>query len=114
MSSHCAHSRHQHKEPREQLYKEATFVGLALVPMWWYVSQFTTAVNIKGPYKPVVDVALSGFLFHLGAEESGLNTWYLTHSHAAKKQFSRNFSDLDAPVYTSLAWIRGAGFMDRR
>ena len=110
----CGHSKHYHREPREQLYMEATTVGAALVPMWWSVSQFTTAVKITGPYKQVLDVALAGFLFHIAAEESGLNAWYLSHSHAAKKQFSKSFSDLDVPVYTSLAWIRSSGYLDSR
>jgi len=98
---------------KEELYKEAAFVGLALVPMWWLVKTFTTATNMDGPYKEVLDIVIAGSLFHLTAEESGLNTWYLSNSHAAKKQFSQSFRSHDAPLRHSMGWIRGTGFLDR-
>ncbi len=79
-----------------QLYKEAAFVGIALVPMWFLVAQFTTAtlVYAKSPQmKTMVDVALAGALFHLAAEESGLNHYYLTNSYAFQQSFSREYKD---------------------
>ena len=88
-------------------------MGLALIPMWWSVSKFTTAVNVSGAIKPAIDVAISGFFFHIAAEESGLNTWYLTNSHAARKQFSLSYSDLDAPLHSSLDWVRSSHYLDR-
>ena len=53
--------------------------------MWFLTSKATEAVKIGGTAKPLIDVAVAGFLFHLAAEESGLNAWYLTHSYAAQK-----------------------------
>ena len=77
-----------------QLYKEAAFVGIALVPMWYLVAQFTTAtmVYVSSPHmKTMVDVAIAGALFHLTAEETGLNHYYLTNSHAYQQSFSREY-----------------------
>jgi len=81
----CEHQTHDHTLEHSRLYHEATAVGLLLVPMWWAVSKATTAVKIGGTVKPFVDVAVAGFLFHLAAEETGVNAWYLTHSYAAQK-----------------------------
>ena len=75
----------------EQLALEAMVVGVGLVPMWWLVTKATTAMRFGGGSKAFLDVALAGALFHLAAEESGLNTWYLAHSHAAQKAFARDF-----------------------
>ena len=99
-----------------QLYKEAASVGIALVPMWFAVTQFTTAVKwmYDNPYKGAFDVALAGALFHLTAEETGLNTWYLTNSYAHEKSFSSNYKKAhhDDPLLdSSMDWIRGAGSM---
>ena len=79
-----------------QLYKEAAFVGIALVPMWYLVAQFTTAtmVYVGSPQmKTMVDVAIAGALFHLTAEETGLNNYYLTNSYAFQQSFSREYKD---------------------
>ena len=79
-----------------QLYKEAAFVGIALVPMWYLVAQFTTAtmVYVGSPQmKTMVDVAIAGALFHLTAEETGLNNYYLTNSFAYQQSFSREYKD---------------------
>jgi hypothetical protein len=87
---------------RQQLALEAAVVGIGLVPMWWLVTKATTAMRITGDSKGFIDVALAGALFHLAAEESGLNTWYLAHSYAAQKAFTADSrghvlrSDMDA------------------
>ncbi len=81
----CRHPAHQHTLEPWRLYHEATSVGLLLVPVWFLTSKATEAVKIGGKAKPYVDIALAGFLFHLVAEESGMNAWYLTHSYAAQK-----------------------------
>lgn len=78
------------------LYKEATVVGVALVPMWYAVRQFTIAtmiLNTSPEYKAMLDVAIAGFLFHLTAEETGVNNYYLTNSYAYQKSFSSKFKD---------------------
>jgi hypothetical protein len=81
-------------EDHTQLYKEATFVGIALVPMWYAVTKFTLAtrvLNNNPQAKAMLDVLIAGILFHLTAEESGLNTWYLTNSYAFQHSFSTQF-----------------------
>ena len=71
---------------RQQLALEAAVVGVGLIPMWMLVRRATTAMNIYGG-KEIIDIALAGAAFHLLAEESGLNTWYLTNGYAAQKAF---------------------------
>ncbi len=94
----------------DKLYKEAAFVGIALVPMWYAVAQFTTAVKWfpGNTFKHGFDVFLAGALFHLAAEESGLNTFYLTNSHAYDQSFKAQYKD-ELPLDNALDWLRDAG-----
>ena len=61
---------------------------VALVPVWLAISTATTVMRLEFSGKTALDVFLSGFLFHIVAEETGVNTWFLTNSHASKKQFA--------------------------
>ena len=74
-----------------QLAQEAVVVGVALVPLWWLVVKATDAMRLglDTKTKAALDVGLAGALIHLVAEESGVNTWYLANSHAAKKAFAK-------------------------
>ena len=91
----------------EQLLLEAGFVGVALLPL------FTVTDSILKFYQPKVKdsvrtamaVALAGALFHLLAEESGLNTWYLSHSHASQKKVDAEVIQ-DAPCDGSCGYER--------
>ena len=78
------------KRRRLQLYKEALAVGVAFVPLLFLVSKTTTALMLGGEAKPYIDGALAGFLFHITAEETGVNGWYLTESYAANKVLGKN------------------------
>jgi hypothetical protein len=90
---------------RQQLALEAAVVGVGLIPMWMLVRRATTAMNIYGG-KEIIDIALAGAAFHLLAEESGLNTWYLTNGYAAQKAFHDDITgnvlpaDLDGRWYS--------------
>ena len=85
----CTGGKCSHKNSdKTQLYGEALVVGAALVPVWLAISMATTAMRLDFAGKPALDVFVSGFLFHLVAEETGVNTWFLTNSHASKKQFT--------------------------
>ena len=106
----CNHPAHDHTLEHSRLYQEATSVGLLLVPMWWAVSRATVAVKIGGSAKPFVDVAVAGFLFHLAAEESGLNQWYLAHSYAAQKVLHPKKKD---DILHSMASLWSDPSMDR-
>lgn len=61
-----------------------------MVPLLWAVSRTTTALQFNGPDKMYMDAALSGFIFHLTAEETGVNAWYLNNSYAATKLLKAN------------------------
>jgi hypothetical protein len=86
-------------EDPAQLAREAFVVGVAIIPLWWTVRQVTTAMSLgfTSENKATLDVALSAALLHLVAEETGVNTWYLTNSFAAQKAFSK----LDGVVVSS-------------
>jgi len=82
----CQCDRHKNADSG-QLVTEAITVGVALVPVFIAVSRLTAVMDIgRGTeWKALMDTALSGALFHLVAEETGLNAWYLTNSHAARQ-----------------------------
>jgi hypothetical protein len=98
------------KQPsHDKLYKEAAIVGVALVPMWYAVARFTAAVQLGGSHKALIDVALAGALFHLAAEESGLNTYYLTNSYAHEKAFAAEFKENETCVGSDVDRLRSVG-----
>jgi hypothetical protein len=95
-------------EDHAQLYKEAAFVGISLVPMWFVVTQFTLATKVltgSPQLKAMLDVVIAGSLYHLAAEESGLNHYYLTNSYAYQKSFSSEFKkDEHCPIDIRMDW----------
>lgn len=99
---------------RSQLYTEAVSVGFALVPVFYVVSRATSALRVDaftGAFKPTLDLFISGALFHLIAEESGLNEWYLTNSHAAQKIMDTVVND--GSVHGSMDWLRAVESLHR-
>ena len=88
---------------RQQLALEAAVVGVGLIPIWMLVRRATTAMNIYGN-KEIIDIALAGAAFHLLAEESGLNTWYLTNGYAAQKAFHDDITGSVLPVDLDGLW----------
>lgn len=112
-SNRCTHENHQHCD-RQTLFLEALFVGVSFFPVYWAVRKSTTAFRWKGDLKDVADVVLTGFLYHLGAEEIGLNEWYLTNGHVAKKSFQtfqQSGDAVDSEPH-SLDWIRNLNDLD--
>jgi hypothetical protein len=106
----CGHYEHWGVQ-RMVLYKEASVVGAALLPVWFAVRSATAATKVGGPYKEFLDVALAGFLFHILAEESGVNQWYLSNSHASMKEKQRfNQSGNDVVQY-SMDWLRAPNIL---
>lgn len=75
---------------KQQLVVEALVVGAAMLPVWWVTTRFTSSMNF-GAEKAAVDVFVSAAAFHLLAEQSGVNEWFLSNSHAAQKTFHRDF-----------------------
>jgi len=100
----CHHKEHNHKikDGRRKLLVEALTVGVSLVPLYWIISKITTNITTAPPEsKALLDAALTGFAFHLTAEASGLNAWYLTHGYAAEKQISR-LADKQNDIHSNL------------
>lgn len=99
----CSNPQHKHpgQADPQHLALEAASVGVLLLPTWWLVAKATTAMRLgftSNEAKAALDVALAGALFHVVAEEFGVNAWFLTNSYAAKKAFatvdgSANVSD---------------------
>jgi hypothetical protein len=71
-----------------QVYQEAVFVGLTFLPVWMLIQRFTAFTNINSLHKDKLDIFLAGSAYHLIAESSGLNAFYLQHGAAVKKIFS--------------------------
>lgn len=97
-----------------KLYTEAAAVGLALVPLYYVVRRATTAFRLDsfaGSSKETVDLFICGALFHLLAEETGLNEWYLTNSHAAQKIMDTVVND--GSVHGSMDWLRAVESLHR-
>lgn len=105
----CGCDKQHNKEARTQVFVEATVVGAALIPMWLAVSQATAATRFGGQWKSLADIFISGFLFHVLAEESGVNDWYLTNSAAAHKVLGTfRGNDAGVPVRVSVDVVRTA------
>ena len=108
----CQHEEHKRVD-RTQLYGEALVVGATLVPVWAAVTQATTAAHSK----QVIDVFLTGILYHLLAEELGVNTWFLTHSHAASNASASLVDDsiirFDMDWFYAISRASGLGAHDQ-
>ena len=72
----------------EQLATEAAAVGALLVPAVMLVSGIVELLPLPERFKPAASIFLAGAGFHLAAEASGLNDWYLYHSAAQGKAMS--------------------------
>ena len=66
----------------EQLAIEAVTVGALFVPWTYIVSGIITQTPLSNTIKMPVAVFVAGAGFHLVAEASGLNDYYLKHSAA--------------------------------
>ena len=66
-----------------QLVEEALAVGAFLVPVYALVRK--SLVWRDEASREYVSVFLSGALFHVISEASGVNEWYLTHGRANQK-----------------------------
>ncbi len=95
---------HDQLFPQQQLIAEASVVALGMVPLWWLTSRFTTSMKWFSDSKPALDVALASFAFHILAEESGVNEWYLTNSYSAQKVFKRDMREGHVSVDNSDLW----------
>lgn len=104
MTCQCRKSKHS------RLYAEAAVVGISLIPMYLLVSRITTAARINTQWKEVIDLFVSGALFHLVAEETGVNEWYLTNSYAANKLMN---TVVDEDIRGSSDWLRDVESLGR-
>jgi len=89
------------------LYGEALVVGATLIPVWAAVTRATTVTRINFGSKAMLDIFMAGFLYHLLAEELGVNEWYLTNGHAARKVLGHSIESGHV-VRDDVDWVRCA------
>jgi hypothetical protein len=75
------------------LAKEATEVGALLVPVYAVVREALKGLRFKDEVnKEYLSVFVAGALFHVVAEATGVNEWYLTHGRANRKWLSTTYN----------------------
>jgi hypothetical protein len=72
------------------LTKEAIGVGVLLVPLYSVVRELVNELDVESDRsKEYLAIFVSGALFHLIAEVSGINEHYLHNSHAYRSFVAR-------------------------
>jgi hypothetical protein len=93
--------KHEH-----QVYQEAVFVGITMLPLWMLVQQSTAFMRIEWRHKDKLDVLLAGVLYHLIAEDTGLNEFYAKNGAAVKKLLSNTTEGAyDGSVVGNIDWL---------
>jgi hypothetical protein len=78
------------------LVQEAIIVGALLVPVYSIVREITSELDVESERtKEFLAVFTSGALFHLLAEATGVNEYYLHHSHAYQTFVARQDKQKD-------------------
>jgi hypothetical protein len=97
----------KHEQYETQVYQEAIFVGITFLPVWMLVQRFTAFTNINSIHKDKLDIFLAGSAYHLIAEGSGLNAFYLQHGAAVKKIFSQSLEGVadGSVVVSDIEWL---------
>jgi hypothetical protein len=81
-----------------ELAKEATEVGVLLVPVYAIVREALNGLRFKNERnKEYISVFIGGALFHILAEATGVNEWYLTNSRANKQSIERRLNGERVP-----------------
>lgn len=102
------HERHKrHEEYEEAVYREAIFVGLTFLPVWLLVQRSTEFMRINTQHKDKLDVVLAGSVYHLIAEASGINVFYLKHGAAVKKILGDTLENVadGSVVVSDIGWL---------
>jgi len=86
------------------LAKEATEVGALLVPLYAIVREATETFEWEERSKDYLSVFLSGALFHILAEASGMNEWYIQKTQRKNKDDSPASYRGNARVCSLAVW----------
>jgi hypothetical protein len=79
-----------------QLAHEAVTIGAVLTPVYAVVRELVEELNFENERsKDYISVFVAGALFHILAEATGVNEYYIKHSHVARKWMSKKSKDVD-------------------
>ena len=86
---------------KQELLKEAAAVGLGSIPIFLGTAAVLDAMAPEGSAlrSPAMKAFVAGAVFHLAADATGWNQWYLDHSVRARQNMASEYN------YT-LDWYR--------
>lgn len=87
-----------------QVYAEALFVGLAILPTYFIARSCVKALmpNLSESSSEYVSIFLSGSVFHLVCEETGLNEWYVDNGAVVLQRHAKQKIEWEATVSDDL------------
>ena len=97
---------------KQELVKEAIGVGLGAIPIFLTTSAILDAMAPKdSPLRsPAMKYFVGGLAFHLAADATGWNRWYLEHSYEAKKAMAVEY-DYTMDWYANRSGFGGGRYL---
>jgi len=92
-------------EYEQLMAQESLFVGAGNVAAFMLVQRALPNIS------PLAQVFVAGVLFHLTAEYSGLNEWYLSHGAAALAKDAPPYDYVSENVYSKIDYRCGRSDM---